>query len=220
MMQGDVLVARVQRRERAARRARSVPLLTVAVALGVLAWAHAASSPQLAQVELLTPLATFSVIWLAMAAQRQLSGAGWGRDGYGVVLAILVAAVVVPLGLIAPMFVGAELFLGLGLVVLGWRGRDRELWIPGLVLVAVGPFVHLNGADNTVGVLVAAVTAAVVGEGSERSAGGGLADPSALTVLLTAAGFAAMAVRAALAERRTTRIPVLPEGETASGMGR
>jgi hypothetical protein len=173
------VVLRVQERERAARHARSVPLIAVTVALAVLTWLHQDHWAHVWPVEVVAPTATFLIVWLVMIVQRQVSGAGWGRDGYGIVVAVLAALVVLPLGMLLPMFVGAEALIGVGLGVLGWRGRDRLLWGSGLALVGVGLLVHLT---HTADVLVLLVT----------------------TVVL-----AALAARALREEIRVTRAPLI-----------
>lgn len=76
------MVLRVQERERAARHARSVPLIAVTVALAVLTGLHQGYGPRVWPVEVVAPTVTFVILWLVMAVQRQVSGAGWGRDGY------------------------------------------------------------------------------------------------------------------------------------------
>lgn len=183
---------RLLERERAARHARSIPLAAVTVALGVLTWHHAErqlSTP----VETLTPLVTFALVFLAMRMQRAITGAGAGSDGYGaVVIALAVLLVATPVGFLLPMFAGAEALLGLGLVVLGWRGRDRALWLPGVVLVGVGPFVHLNGAENTLSLLP---------------------DPNTAVLAVTTATFAGLTAAAVARERRQALpLPAEPVG--------
>lgn len=188
---------RLLERERAARHARSIPLAAVTVALGVLTWHHAARLYP-TPIETLTPFVTFAAVFLAMRLQRAVTGAGAGSDGYGaVVIALAVLLVVTPVGFLLPMFAGAEALLGLGLVVLGWRGRDRALWVPGIVLVGVGPFVHLNGAANTLVVLP---------------------DPDTAVLALTAAAFAGLTVAAVARERRRA-VPLPPPAGSPEPLG-
>ncbi len=176
-------------RERAARHARSVPLAAVTVALGVLTWhdaVHRVPSTLMAVV----PVVTYAVVFLAMRVQRAVTGAGVGSDGYGVVLAGVTVLLLTPIGLMAPLFAGAEAVLGAGLVVLGWRGRDRGLWVPGLVLAALGPFVHLNGAANTLVLLP---------------------DPATAVNVATVTAFAGLTVAAVVHERRLA-VPLPADG--------
>ncbi|RMI06888.1 hypothetical protein [Cellulomonas triticagri] len=180
-------LVRILERERAARHARSIPLAAVTVALVVLAAVgRYLRLPGLWDAFL--PGLTFLLVVAAMAVQRALRGAGNGRDGYGLVAVGLLLVPFLPFGLVAPLFVGAEALLGAGLVVLGWRGRDRGLWVPGLVLLALGPFVHLNGAAITLFWLPA--------------------DPGVAVRVATAVAFAVLTGRAIRIERRrSTPVP-------------
>lgn len=97
-------------------------------------------------VSMLLPLVTFLALWLAMRVGRARSGLGTGSQGYGgVVLFALALLVLVPF---ATFFLGALLVIGVGLVILGWRGRDRVLWITGLVLGVVSPLANLGTFEN------------------------------------------------------------------------
>jgi len=138
------LAEHARERTRAARHARSLPLVFVACGLLVLAWLRAAVSMAFL-VEIFVPLAVFLVLYLFMVARRLVTGLGTGTDGYGVVLVIsALTAMVFPIA----RLVGALFFLGGGLVILGWRGQDRMLWIPGAVLAAASPLVTFFVLDN------------------------------------------------------------------------
>ena len=92
------------------------------------------------------PVVTVAVLWGVMRMARARSGLGMGRQGYGgVVLVILAVVVMVP---IASYFLGPLLLMGLGLVALGWRGRERLLWVTGLALAALSPWANLGTFEN------------------------------------------------------------------------
>lgn len=144
-------------RVRAEQHAASTPLIVVGCAVLVEAlfrfrpdWAFASAGLYVyttpGPLSLLLPLVAFLVLWIVMRVRRARSGLGMGRQGYGIVaLATLALLVVVP---IAVWFLGPLLPLGLGLVVLGWRGRERAQWITGLVLAALSPFANLYSFEN------------------------------------------------------------------------
>ncbi|WP_407342192.1 hypothetical protein [Pengzhenrongella phosphoraccumulans] len=139
------LAEHTRERTRAGRHARSLPLVFVACGLLVLAWLRAAVSVAFV-VEIFVPLAVFLVLYLVMVVRRLVTGLGTGTDGYGVVLVIsALMAMMVP---IAGFFLGALFFLGVGLAILGWRGQDRMLWIPGILLAATSPLVTYFVLDN------------------------------------------------------------------------
>ncbi|MCL3861729.1 hypothetical protein [Actinotalea sp. K2] len=108
----------------------------------------------------LLPLATFLVLWLVMRARRSRSGLGTGRQGYGVVVLVTLALLV--LAPVVTFFLGPLLVIGLGLVVLGWRGRDRALWVTGLVLGVVSPLAALYTFENRARFLGPAPTSLVL----------------------------------------------------------
>lgn len=97
-------------------------------------------------VSMLLPLVTFLALWLVMRVGRTRSGLGTGSQRYGgVALFALAILVLVPF---ATFFLGALLVIGAGLVILGWRGRDRVMWIAGLVLGVVSPMANLGTFEN------------------------------------------------------------------------
>ncbi|MCU1432085.1 MAG: hypothetical protein JWP95_1190 [Actinotalea sp.] len=108
----------------------------------------------------LLPLLTFLALWLVMRVSRARSGLGTGRPGYGVV--VLVALGLLVLVPFATYFVGSLLFLGLGLVILGWRGHGRVVWVAGLVLCALAPFATLGSFENRARFLGPAPTTVVL----------------------------------------------------------
>lgn len=151
---------------RAARYARSAPLVAATVALVILTSMRAEGNRSV--IGALIPGLTFLAILAVTSVIHVVVRAQPGREGYGVIAAMLLGLLFVPFGMWGPIFLGAEFFLGVGLVIVGWRGKDSGLWIPGVVLLAVGPFINLNGAANTVppydstsGVVVLALTTAV-----------------------------------------------------------
>lgn len=157
------------RRERAARHAVSTPLLihTLALAL-VLAldvlflvrlgrttqtdwsgggWAVITHDPRILLP--LLPLAVYLVLWVVARIRASLTGIGPGHDAWGIMALVSLALLLaVPWGYLALMYLGAVFFLGLGLVVLGIRLREASLWIPGLVLMVVGPLANLGTFEN------------------------------------------------------------------------
>ncbi|GAB3093868.1 hypothetical protein [Isoptericola nanjingensis] len=159
----------LSRRERAARHAVFIPLLihTLALAL-VLAldvlflirlahtteiewsgggWAVVAHDRR--TLLPLLPLAVYLVIWVVARVRAWRTGVGPGHDGWGIMAIISLGFLIVfPWGLLALSFLGAVFFLGLGLTVLGARMREAYLWVPGLVLMAVGPFANLGTFEN------------------------------------------------------------------------
>ena len=155
------LAGRTRERTRAARHARSSPLFAVAGGLLVLAWLRAAVSLAFL-VELFVPLAVFLVLYAVMNVRRWVTGLGTGTDGYGVVLVIsALMAMLFPIG----GFLGELFFLGGGLKILGWRGQDRMLWIPGVVLAAASPLVTLHVLENHLRFLGSHPSAVVLGLG-------------------------------------------------------
>ena len=174
------LAEHTRERTRAARHARSLPLVAVAGGLLVLAWLRGAVSMAFV-VEIFVPLAVFLVLYLVMVVRRLVTGLGTGTDGYGLVLVIsALTTMVFPIA----FFLGALFFLGGGLAILGWRGQDRMLWIPGVVLAAASPLVTFFVLDNHL-----------------RFPG-----PHPSVVVLGAAGFIliGLGVRALIAERALT----------------
>jgi hypothetical protein len=138
------LAEHARERTRAARHARSLPLLAVACGLLALAWLRAAVGMAFA-FEILVPLPVFLVLYLVMIVRRSVTGLGMGTDGYGGVLVIsALTTLVLPIAVV----LGALFLLGGGLVILGWRGRDRVLWIPGVVLAATSPLLTFFVLDN------------------------------------------------------------------------
>ncbi|WP_250444152.1 hypothetical protein [Actinotalea sp. C106] len=157
------------RRERAARRAVFIPLLihTLALAL-VLAldalflwrlahmtegewsgvgWEVVAHDPRMLLP--LLPLAVYLVLWAVARVRAWRTGVGPGHDGWGIMAIISLGFLVAfPWGSLALSFLGAVFFLGLGLTVLGARMREASLWMPGVVLMAVGPFANLGTFEN------------------------------------------------------------------------
>lgn len=94
----------------------------------------------------LLPALTFTVLWSVMRAARARTGLGRARQGYGVALLVVLAVVVmVP---VASFFLGPLALLGLGLVILGWRGRERVLWLTGLGLAVLSPWATLGTFEN------------------------------------------------------------------------
>ena len=140
-------VAALRTRQRAVRHATSLPLLTTALGMGFLTYCEVATDwwtfPQA-----LVPAITFAVLLVGMLVQRQVLGVGTGNDRYGLIALALLAALVLPFGLVTFFFVGAGFFLGVGLVVLGWRARDPWLWGAGLALMALSPLITLGTLDN------------------------------------------------------------------------
>ena len=117
-------------------------------------------------------LAVFLVLYAVMNVRRWVTGLGTGTDGYGVVLVIsALMAMLIP---ISGFFLGALFFLGGGLMILGWRGQDRMLWIPGVVLAAASPLVTLHVLDNHLRFLGSHPSAVVLGLGGVILTGLGL----------------------------------------------
>lgn len=157
------------RRARAARHAVFIPLLihtlalTLVLALAVLFywrlahttetewqgvdWEVVAHDPRVLLP--LLPVAVYLVIWAVARIRAWRTGVGPGHDGWGIMAILSVAFLVTSSwGLLALWFLGAVFFLGLGLVVLGARMREAHLWVPGLVLMAVGPLANLGTFEN------------------------------------------------------------------------
>lgn len=133
-------------RTRAQRHAGSLPLALVGLALIALVALGYAQGPSNWWFVDGVPVAAFVLLYLAMRLQRLLTGLGSGRDGYGVVaIAVPTIALFVPFvgELLGPVFL-----LGLGLVVIGWRGREASQWTAGAALVVLGPLVALGTIDN------------------------------------------------------------------------
>lgn len=152
-------------RVRAEQHAASTPLLIVgcAVVVEVAVQFHpfwSSPSIRLYFASKLLPLATFLVLWLVMRVRRARSGLGTGRQGYGgLVLLTLALLVLLPAVTFA---LGSLLVVGLGLVILGWRGHDRALWMTGMVLSALSPFATLGSFENRARFLGPAPTTVVL----------------------------------------------------------
>lgn len=140
-------VAAIQARQRAVRHATSLPLAVNALAMLFLTYAEVTLRWFLFP-QALVPALTYALLLVSMLIQRRVTGVGAGNDRYGLIALALLALLFVPFGLVAVFFVGPVFFLGLGLVVLGWRGRDAWLWGPGLVLMALSPLVSLGTLSN------------------------------------------------------------------------
>jgi hypothetical protein len=196
----------LRRRERAARHAVFTPLLIHTVALALVlgldvaflvrlahetrsdwsggGWAAIAHDPR--TLLPLLPLVVYVVLWIGARLRTWRTGVGPGHDGWGIMAIVSVAfLLLVPWGLLALLFLGAVFFLGLGLTVLGTRLREAFLWVPGLVLMAVGPLANLGTFDNHARFLGPWPTQVVLG---------------AVTL-----GLAATTAAAGLRERRTLR---------------
>ena len=157
------LADRAREHTRAARHARSLPLLCSGLGLLALAWVK--FDPGAAFVfESFIPVAVFLALYLVMSVRRQVTGLGMGTDGYGIVLVMggFVGTFLLPWSL----FLGALFFLGVGLVILGWRGQDRGLWVPGAVVVATSPLVTFYVFDNHAQFLGARPSALVIAAGA------------------------------------------------------
>jgi hypothetical protein len=159
----------LSRRERAARHAVVVPLLVHTLALAVVlaldvlflvrlanetrtdwtmaGWEVIAYDPR--TLLPLLPLVVYVVVWVVSRVRARLTGIGAGHDGWGV-MAIVAGGLLVtfPLGSVVLQFLGTAFVLGVGLTVLGARLRDVLLWVPGLVLMVVGPLANLGTFEN------------------------------------------------------------------------
>jgi hypothetical protein len=133
-------------RTRAQRHAGSLPLAFVGLALLALAALGYAQMPWDFWFLVGVPVVAFVLLYLAMRLQRLLTGLGSGRDGYGVV-AIVVPMIAVFVPFVTPLL-GPVFLLGVGLIVIGWRGRERTQWTAGAALVVLGPLVALGTIDN------------------------------------------------------------------------
>lgn len=163
---------------RAARHVVSLTLAVHAVALAVLAAINLATSGTTVSELLLVP-GVYAVLWVVLRVRGRTTGTRAGADGVGVVaVAALVLQLVFPL---PGMFPGSGTLLGLGLVALAVRLRERLLAVGGVLLVAVHPFVNLFTFENharflgprpgvVVGVLLAVAVAALAvrARGDER----------------------------------------------------
>ena len=159
------------RRERAARHAVFAPLLihtaALAVVLGldvafyvrlahetrtdstITGWAIVAYDPR--TLLPLLPLVVYLLLWIAGRVRAWRTGVGPGHDGWGIMAIVSVVMLLLfPWGSIALSFLGAVFFLGVGLTVLGVRMREAFLWVPGVVLMVVGPLANLYTFDNLV----------------------------------------------------------------------
>lgn len=111
-------------------------------------------------VSALLPVAAFLVLWIWMRVRRARSGLGTGRQGYGAVLLLTLGILVlVPF---ATFFVGPVLIIGIGVAILGGRGRDRGMVMTGLVLGALSPFAALHTFENRAQFLGPAPTTTVL----------------------------------------------------------
>ncbi|MBM7820369.1 hypothetical protein JOE63_002846 [Cellulosimicrobium cellulans] len=155
-------VAAIQAQQRAVRHATSLPLAVNALAMVFLTFAEATMRWYLFP-QALVPAFTYALLLVAMLIQRRVTGVGVGSDRYGLIALALLALLFVPFGLVAVIFVGPAFFLGLGLVVLGWRGRDAWLWGPGLFLMALSPVVTLGTLSNHAAFLGGGVGGMVIG---------------------------------------------------------
>ncbi|ARK03869.1 MULTISPECIES: hypothetical protein [Cellulosimicrobium] len=155
-------VAAIQAQQRAVRHATSLPLAVNGLAMLFLTYAEATLRWFLLP-QALVPALTYALLFVSMLIQRRVTGVGAGNDRYGLIALALLALLFVPFGLVAVFFVGPVFFLGLGLVVLGWRGRDAWLWGPGLFLMALGPLVSLGTLSNHASFLGGGVGGMVIG---------------------------------------------------------
>jgi len=154
-------VEEIRGRQRAARHASSIPLLANALGLAFLTYGETADwwiYPQ----AFVPPVVSVAVL-VAMTVQRRVEGVGTGRDGYGFLAVATSLVTLFPPGQILVLFLGPVFVLGLGLLLLGWRGRDPRLWAPGLGLLVVGPAVSLHAVANHVAFLGPEPGAAVLG---------------------------------------------------------
>ena len=121
------------------------------------------------------------VLSVTMWLRRLSTGLGSGRDGYGLAVIVAVGVAFVPMSVL----LGPTFSLGLGLGILGRRGREPLLWESGLVIAVISPLAALGTIDNHADLLGPAPTA----------------------VVLAAAGrtLATMGVVALVRERRTGR---------------
>jgi len=144
----------LQRRERAARRAVSVPLLvhTVALAVAVVTASAYTSQdsplvPTPSESLMALPLAVYLIVWAVMRVRAWRTGIGPGHDGWGImaIVSVVVLCSWLATGL---LLLGAVFFLGLGLVVLGARLHEALLWGPGPVLMVVGASTNLYALSD------------------------------------------------------------------------
>ncbi|GAA4372055.1 hypothetical protein [Paeniglutamicibacter cryotolerans] len=103
----------------AMHRRRSIRFLVLGLGTGALTLLFGAPDP-LSTLSSFLPALTLLMLWLVIRIRAAVSGVGVGREGYGV--------------LAGPAFV-----LGLGLVILGWRGHENLMWRLGAVMLAASP---------------------------------------------------------------------------------
>lgn len=176
-------VETLRARQRAARHASSIPLLANASGLAVLTYGQTAGWWLYPAV--FVPAAVYLAVLVAMTVQRKVVGVGTGRDGYGFLAVVTALLAFFPPGYLVTLFLGPAFVLGLGLVLLGSRGRDARLWGPGVGLLVVGPAVNLHAVANHVSFLGP--------------------DPDAILLGLCAAVVLALGVGALVLERQAVR---------------
>ncbi|HYO17187.1 MAG TPA: hypothetical protein VES02_00775 [Dermatophilaceae bacterium] len=174
-----------QVRVRAQRHATSLPLIVVGLGLLVIAWLVLQFSSWILYPPVLA-VGILLLLYITMWAQRIATGLGSGRDGYGLVLVVAVGVVFIPMS----QLLGPAFSLGLGLVILGWRGREPLLWGSGVIVAAISPFPVHGTIGNYVHFLGSA--------------------PDTVVVAAAGAVLIAMGVRHFIRERRTTQ---MEEGE-------
>lgn len=148
---------RTRARVRAQRHATSLPLIVAGFGLVILAQLEFRQAP-LHWSSLFFGTVVLLLLYATMWMRRLSTGLGSGRDGYGLVVIVAVVVAIVPMSFL----LGPAFSLGLGLGILGWRGREPLLWVPGLVVAVISPLAALGTIDNHGDLLGPAPTAAVV----------------------------------------------------------
>lgn len=127
--------AAMRRRARAQRLAGVLPLVAVGVATVAAGLLRQFGGP--AGLLLWLPAVTFAVIAAGIYLRAKQIGTGIGADGYVFLTIVFVLAAPVLSGLY--LGVGILPAFGIGLALLGLRGRDPLLFGAGVGLVALGP---------------------------------------------------------------------------------
>lgn len=129
---------------RALRHATSIPLIVIGlgVIVGSLEPMWAADGFIWA---LLLPPATFAILYAIMRIRADSLGIGMGREGYG-----WICVVMLPVSVLTPVSIvlGYTFLLGIGLWIIGWRGRDRRLWPMGVALAVLSPLLNFFLLQN------------------------------------------------------------------------
>ena len=147
---------RTRVRVRAQRHATALPLIIVGLSLLVLAWLDL-RGPYMHWSSMFFGAVVLLVLYVTMLVRRLSTGLGSGRDGYGLVVIVAVGVVFVPMSVL----LGPTFSLGLGLGILGWRGREPLLLESGLVVAVISPLAALGTIDNHADLLGPAPTAVV-----------------------------------------------------------